>query len=210
MRSEGYIFTLPENISRIEKPAILTFDDGYASVYKNALPFLKSHKIPFIVFPVLEFLGRENRWDAGIGGIYSRHLNEEELKECVKSGAKIGIHGLKHRAFSLMSEAERSVELKRSYKIIKEKFFQDTSCFSPPFGEKFDGKDYFEKISYSFILDNNCWNGETGIVSRFSVYRFETPEMVLKKIKGHPLLRGLSKAVRLGARATVLYQRIKG
>ena len=206
---EGYRFTLPDQVSEVQRPVILTFDDGYASVYSNALPLLSALKIPFIVFPVLEFLGKNNLWDSGALGRYTRHLSEEELKKCLEKGGKIGIHGLRHRAFSLMSEAEKSVELKRCYKIIRGKFSEEATCFAPPFGERVDGSSYFEKISHSFILDNQLWNGENRMVSRFTIYRYETPDLALKKIQGNKILRGLSKTIHLGAKATIFSQKIQ-
>ena len=55
IKSSGYKFINPQTLSEIffeeksEKKFLLSIDDGYHSFYKNAWPYLKKNKIPFII-----------------------------------------------------------------------------------------------------------------------------------------------------------------
>jgi peptidoglycan/xylan/chitin deacetylase (PgdA/CDA1 family) len=44
--------------------ALLTFDDGYYDIYKNAYSFLKKNEIPFTIFPITKILENNYiKWD---------------------------------------------------------------------------------------------------------------------------------------------------
>lgn len=42
-----------------EYPLLLTFDDGYMSVFENGFPVLKQYKIPAVIFVVTDYLNKE-------------------------------------------------------------------------------------------------------------------------------------------------------
>ena len=64
---------------------IITFDDGYESVYKYAYPIIKSREIPITIFVIDEKVGTEG------------YLNWNQLKEMEESGlVDVYTHGLDH------------------------------------------------------------------------------------------------------------------
>jgi peptidoglycan/xylan/chitin deacetylase (PgdA/CDA1 family) len=77
----------PVNFHRVEsgalpeKPIIITFDDGYESVYDSALPVLQELDFTAVVFIITDYMGEENTWDANIGGIRFQHLNAGQIRE---------------------------------------------------------------------------------------------------------------------------------
>jgi biofilm PGA synthesis lipoprotein PgaB len=69
------------------KAILITFDDGYSSVYENAFPILKKYKIPFVVALVGKWENSKNKVDYS-GEIVNRDmfLNKNQIKEMQKSG----------------------------------------------------------------------------------------------------------------------------
>ncbi len=46
------------NFPKKEKKILITIDDGFSSFYKNAWPYLKKNKVPFILFVSTEPVGK--------------------------------------------------------------------------------------------------------------------------------------------------------
>lgn len=67
--------SLPESI---EKPILITFDDGYESLYFYALPVSKKLKIPITVFVITSRIGRRPQ--------FTNYLCKEQIREMSASG----------------------------------------------------------------------------------------------------------------------------
>lgn len=69
------------------KAVLITFDDGYHSVYANAYPILKKYKVPTVIALVGSWLLKEDKVDFA-GKMISRteFLSQKEIKEMVSSG----------------------------------------------------------------------------------------------------------------------------
>lgn len=88
LRDEGYHILHPEAFEayqegwlQISRPAVLlTFDDGYATVYTEALPLLAQYQAPAMAFVITRYFG--DRTD----GATTRHLTREEARALVASG----------------------------------------------------------------------------------------------------------------------------
>jgi len=73
-----------------ERPLLLTFDDGYKSVYKYAFPICKELQIPFIVFVNGSFIDNEELfWRLGISQIFMLNHSDIFWKLCEKRGYSI-------------------------------------------------------------------------------------------------------------------------
>ena len=69
------------------KSVLITFDDGYQSVYANAYPILKKYKIPSVIALVGSWLTKEDKVDFSGNMIpRSEFLSQKEIKEMVSSG----------------------------------------------------------------------------------------------------------------------------
>ena len=209
LQDHGYEFSAIEDASRKAKPVVITFDDGYKSVLDNALPLLEKYKSPFVVFPVINYIGELNEWDANLGGLKFRHLGEEELQTCIDKGGYIGSHGLNHKAFSLLNTDEIQDEIEKSFAYLKQRFNIPYRYFAAPFAERLE-EDLVEqcKIEYRFGLDGKNWDGESKYIPRIPVYCFESPESVLRKIISPKRYGWISRLVHLGSKATIFKQRL--
>lgn len=65
---------LPE----IARPVLITFDDGYESLYHFALPVAVAEKVPMTVFVITSRIGRKIQ--------FAEYLNERQIKEMANSG----------------------------------------------------------------------------------------------------------------------------
>ena len=70
---------------KLKKKILITVDDGFTSFYKNAWPYLRENKIPFILFISTEAVGNYG------------YMNWDEIKEVEKEEfAFIGNHSHSH------------------------------------------------------------------------------------------------------------------
>lgn len=93
-----------------ERLVALTFDDGFASVARNAAPVLASHGLTATVFCVPGHLGGRNDWASDpTGGYDSPLVTAEELQALAAAGVEIGSHGFAH----LPASEPRGVVLER-------------------------------------------------------------------------------------------------
>ncbi|WP_160169819.1 polysaccharide deacetylase family protein [Marinospirillum insulare] len=69
-----------------DKVAVITFDDGYISVYKEALPILKERELPFTIFVNADPINEKR----------PLYMSWAELKEAQEAGGIIANHTLSH------------------------------------------------------------------------------------------------------------------
>lgn len=70
-----------------DRAVLITFDDGYQSVYDNAYPIIKKYKIPTVIAVVGSWLrGKEKVSFSGHMIERSKFLGQEEIKEMMSSG----------------------------------------------------------------------------------------------------------------------------
>jgi len=67
-----------------KKPIILTFDDGYADAYTEALPILKKYQAVATFYLIRDYVGKGN------------YLSQTQTQELEKAGMEIGSHTLSH------------------------------------------------------------------------------------------------------------------
>lgn len=112
-----------------------TFDDGYASVHRHALPILNRHGFTATVFPVTAHLGGTNRWDEGRTGIPTLDvMDRRQLEDLVAAGWEIGGHTHTHRPMLLLTDEEILDELSRSNEILSGLTGRPIRSFAYPYG----------------------------------------------------------------------------
>ena len=96
------------DFSRRKKYAVLTFDDGYASL-KEVLPWLKAQHIPVTLFV---------NPDYACGKAYRENAKETylTLKELSDAQVEIGMHGLQHVDATKITSAEFRIFVEESIK----------------------------------------------------------------------------------------------
>jgi peptidoglycan/xylan/chitin deacetylase (PgdA/CDA1 family) len=158
----------------------ITFDDGFESVYRHALPILKSLKVPATVFVIAGYVGQMNSWDVNIGWKRFAHLTWPQIQDLVKEGWEVGSHGMYHRDLTQLPELWLRQELQQSKKLIEQFTHTTARTISYPFG-KVDEKVYHLCEEYGYLAgvvmgrtfhripDHFC-NPRTGVYLFDSVY----------------------------------------
>jgi len=77
---------------------VLTFDDGFEDVFRNAWPLLRHRGLPFTVYLASAFVGDTMRWEGSTAsGAPGRGLTWDQLAEMVESGlCTVGNHTHRH------------------------------------------------------------------------------------------------------------------
>lgn len=108
-----------------DKPIVVSFDDGYESQYKNALPVLKSHDWPGVLNLVTKNL--DESWG----------LQPKQVKGLISAGWEVDAHTIHHLDVSTLTGAALDHEVGGSRKLIQRKFKVPVDFFCYPSG-RFD------------------------------------------------------------------------
>jgi len=133
--AEGYKLVTFKDLQNkyVDKPMILTFDDGYLDNYENLFPLLKKYGIKAVIFVLAD--SQYNHWDTSKGEVKAELMNHQQILELSKSGlVEIASHGLKHRRLPLLNDAELRAEITQSKKIIEEIIQDKVISFAYPWG----------------------------------------------------------------------------
>ncbi len=109
-----------ENTSR--RNLVITFDDGYESVYKIAFPILKEFALTATVFVISGFIGRQD------------YLNKRQILEMADHGIDIQSHSATHPCLLDVTEKGIIEELSISKKAIEEILGKPVRGFAIPGG----------------------------------------------------------------------------
>jgi peptidoglycan/xylan/chitin deacetylase (PgdA/CDA1 family) len=128
-----------ENISYLNSNhyAGVTFDDGFTSVKKNALPELRRRKIPATFFIPANCLGQRPSWikdtENPCYGEFVMAL--DQLKQVAMDDLfSIGSHCLTHRNLTLLDETEAKKEILESKDILENMLQKEVRILSFPYG----------------------------------------------------------------------------
>ena len=90
-------------VNQLQKPVLLTFDDGYDDNYTALLPLLKKYNVKATVFIIVDLLNTEH------------YLTSEQVKVLSESGlVSIQSHTMSHEFLSTRSAEQLTYELQQS------------------------------------------------------------------------------------------------
>jgi len=116
-----------------ERPALVTFDDGYRSLVDHALPVLERQEIPAVVFVPTDHVGALNRFDPSEPT--EPICDWEDLRALECGRVSVESHAASHRAFSGLSLDEQTDEARRSKAVIETELDKAVRLFAYPYGE---------------------------------------------------------------------------
>jgi len=116
-----------------DKTVVITFDDGYRSIYTTAFPLLKKYRFPFTVFINTAPLEKE----------LAQFMNWQELQEFTQNRGLIGNHSVNHPHLikrrkpdpnkKLIRQITR--EITQAQTLIESKLNHSLMAFAYPYGE---------------------------------------------------------------------------
>ena len=137
LRMLGYRFmTLSDAMAAPDgRIAVLTFDDGYADNFTNAMPILQKHKIPATLFVITGDVGQRNVvWDEAGEDLPADILSWEMIRELHRRGWEIGSHAHRHIHFGMHDEAVQSEAIRVSIEQIEKNLGIVPMSFAYPYG----------------------------------------------------------------------------
>ncbi len=105
-----------------EKPIVLSFDDGYRSMYTEVWPRLKAKGMTGVFYIITGHIGRDT------------NLTEDMIREMAAGGMEIGSHTINHLDMSTLSTAQLDSELQESRAVLEQLTGQSVVSFCYPSG----------------------------------------------------------------------------
>jgi peptidoglycan/xylan/chitin deacetylase (PgdA/CDA1 family) len=102
-----------------ERAVLISFDDGYLDNLENAVPVLRRHGYPAVLFVPIGYLDESRPLPhdehLAANGILNRTLDWEQLRELEAGGVRIESHGIGHRPLAdlELDEATREITLSK-------------------------------------------------------------------------------------------------
>ncbi len=116
------------------KPVVITFDDGFADFYTNALPRLNSAGLVATLYIVTGYVGATSRWLAPEGESDRRMLSWSQIREIEQSGIECGAHGHLHLQMDVLPKAGAWKEIDRSKRELEQHLGHSIRTFAYPHG----------------------------------------------------------------------------
>ena len=185
------------------RTVVVTFDDGFASVYVHAWPVLKEFRVPATIFLNTAFMDSGEPFPFDHWGMtcrdrlpaeYYRPLTSGECREMAENGlVELGSHTHTHMDFrykpeELMQDTQTSVDLLRKHFGLKE------VSFAFPGGRRYSGHSGEElmaavkKTSVTCALTTDAapvdWRRDSFGWGRFNVYQWDTAATLRAKLNG--------------------------
>jgi peptidoglycan/xylan/chitin deacetylase (PgdA/CDA1 family) len=154
LKEEGYTTIHFEDLGRvdeIEKPVLLTFDDGYLDNYSELFPLLKKHNAKATIFMIT---GSTGSWN---------HFTKEQAKEMDESGlVSLQSHTVTHEKISTLSQEQLEYELAESKKMLAEMIGKESFVLCYPYGDFSESTLLPTAEHYQFALKMSGKTFETG------------------------------------------------
>ncbi len=173
-----------------ERPVLITFDDGYESVHRYALPVLAAHGFASTLFVSTGWL----RGAHDTGGGLDVMLDWGQVRELAAAGAEIGGHSHTHPQLDQLPDAELRRELRRCRDIIADETGTRPASFAYPYG--YSSRRVRERVreagfAQSLAVGNTLARRAQGpyALRRVTVRRSTGPEEFLRLVEGRALAR---------------------
>ena len=187
-----------------ERSFVLTFDDGYRSVFTEAFPILERYAMTATVFPTIGTRRRgasASRLPDFEGRIM---LSWNEIQEMQRAGLTIGAHTVTHRDLTRLSPDEVTAEVHDGKAVLEDALGAPVDCFAYPFG-RYDGTS-LNIVSKHFACactDTLGFLGQRSSIfamERLDAYYLRTERlfnlMVTRWFPGYILVRGMARMLR--------------
>lgn len=118
---------------------VISFDDGYHSIYRYAMPLLKQYGFCATLYLTTAPVGKDDFSNTGINAktlpTNDKPLNWQEIKEMQANGWSIEAHSVTHTDINKLTAAQLQFEMAESKKIIEQHLKQPVLHYAFPFGK---------------------------------------------------------------------------
>lgn len=117
-----------------EKPIVITFDDGFADFYTNALPIFQKYEMTATLYIATKYIDGTSEWLAGLGEGNRPMLNWDEVAAIHEAGIECAPHTHSHPLLDLLDSAEAYDEIAKSKSLLEEALHTKMYSFAYPGG----------------------------------------------------------------------------
>lgn len=176
-----------------ERQVIVTFDDGFANIFKHAIPVILRYNIKSIVFITTGFIeGKVSFASLFAQGLNLRSLTWEDLLKMADAGIEIGSHTVTHPNLAKLDSEAALKEIRHSKKIIEERIGRAVKYFAYPFGSRnsFNNKvknlvqDSGYEMAYTNIMGFNDNASDPYELRRIRIYSNDNILRFKMKLRG--------------------------
>jgi len=113
----------------------LTFDDGFASVARHALPVLAKHHLPAHVFVTTSRIGLDNHWPSQpAGALAMPMMDRDDIDRCVAAGMTVENHTATHPDLRTLSREQVMEEYAAADEVIERLTGRRPRLLAYPYG----------------------------------------------------------------------------
>jgi peptidoglycan/xylan/chitin deacetylase (PgdA/CDA1 family) len=116
------------------RPVVLTFDDGFADFYDNALPVLREYGFTATLYIPTAYVGGTSRWLKREGEAARPMLSWDQITEIQAYGIECGAHSHTHLELDVLPESAAHDEIVHSKNILDQHLARPVSSFAYPYG----------------------------------------------------------------------------
>lgn len=177
-----------ENGDWPERCVALTFDDGYDSVRKHALPVLCEHGFSATLYVVSGHVGGTNDWSTTPPklGIHPL-MTWDRMRECAAAGLEIGAHTMTHRDLKTLTPEQIDQELTGCRRDIEARLEQPCDSFAYPYGRVSPAAHAAAagmfRCSCTTVLKRAA-NEDAHLLPRLDMYYFRTQTQLERLVTG--------------------------
>jgi len=151
----------------------VTFDDGFATTFENALPVLAHYRVPATVFLVSGRIGGHNDWMTAKGSPRRELMTREQILALRDAGVTLGSHTRGHPRLPEVPAARVREEIAGSKADLEDLLGQEVGYFAYPFGLFDDNaRAAVEQAGYRAACSTRSGFND-GRVDRFQLRRIE-------------------------------------
>ena len=118
-----------------ERTCVVTFDDGYETVYREAFPVLQELGFTATVFLITGYCGKRNSWPGHVSPVGEQSvLSWTQIEEMARHQIEFGSHTVAHPDLTGVTRHEAEREMRDSKQTIQDQLSRDVEVFAYPYG----------------------------------------------------------------------------
>ncbi|HTI14607.1 MAG TPA: polysaccharide deacetylase family protein [Dictyobacter sp.] len=155
-----------------QRPVVITFDDGFADFFTNALPVLQYYDFSATLYIASGYINGTSRWLSHENETTRPMLTWEQLREISTYGIECGAHSHRHAQLDILPSELVWDEIVRSKTTIEEQLGQPVQSFAYPYG-------YFTRAVRSLVQQAGF---TSACAVQFAMSRVSTDVFALKRL----------------------------
>ncbi|HEY4389178.1 MAG TPA: polysaccharide deacetylase family protein [Ktedonobacteraceae bacterium] len=125
---------LQQDLMLPERPIVLTFDDGFADFFTDALPILQAYHFTATLYITTAFIDGTSRWLQHERETSRPMLSWQHVSEIAASGIECGAHTHTHPQLDTLTASRAKSEIEQSKKLLEDHLGQEVASFAYPYG----------------------------------------------------------------------------